>query len=169
MGGEEVQLVLILNLSTRWGWVVSVKPRPRFTPGERTPGTHWTGGWVGTRAGLDAGARGKILCPCRGSNPDRPGRSQSLYWLSYCGSIKQKKRHKKTHRSGNLETRNSFQITAITVLPPAKADLLVWTRLFFVWKEFKSGGHKKPTTRALRVPRRCMYIAGCSEWHIVSM
>jgi hypothetical protein len=54
------------------GWVVSVTPRPRFTPGERTPGTHWTGGWVGPRAGLDTGDRGKILFPCRGSNPDRP-------------------------------------------------------------------------------------------------
>jgi hypothetical protein len=28
----------------------------------------------------------KILCPCRGSNPDRPVRSQALYWLSYPGS-----------------------------------------------------------------------------------
>jgi hypothetical protein len=55
-----------------WGWVVSVTPRPRFTPRERTPGTHWTGGWVGLRAGLDTEARGKIFCHCRGSNPDRP-------------------------------------------------------------------------------------------------
>jgi hypothetical protein len=38
--------------------------------GERTPGTHCTGGWVGPRAGLDTEVRGKILCPCRGSNPD---------------------------------------------------------------------------------------------------
>jgi hypothetical protein len=51
--------------------VVSITPRPRFTPGERTPGTHFTGGWVGPRAGLDTEARGKILSPCRGSNPDR--------------------------------------------------------------------------------------------------
>jgi hypothetical protein len=29
-------------------------------PGERTPGTHWTGGWVGLRAGLDAEARKKF-------------------------------------------------------------------------------------------------------------
>jgi hypothetical protein len=35
--------------------MVSVTPRTRFTPGERTPGTHWIGGWVGPRAGLDAG------------------------------------------------------------------------------------------------------------------
>jgi hypothetical protein len=41
-------------------------------PGERTPGTHCTGGWVGLKAGLDTEARGKILYPCRGSNPDRP-------------------------------------------------------------------------------------------------
>jgi hypothetical protein len=27
---------------------------------------------VGPRAGLDTEARGKILCPCRGSNPNRP-------------------------------------------------------------------------------------------------
>jgi hypothetical protein len=45
---------------------------PRFTPGERTHGIHCTGGWVGPRAGLDSEARGKILCPRRGSNPDRP-------------------------------------------------------------------------------------------------
>jgi hypothetical protein len=51
--------------------VVSITPRSRFTPGERTPGTHWIGGWVGPRAGLDAGARRKIR-PCRGSNLDRP-------------------------------------------------------------------------------------------------
>jgi hypothetical protein len=46
--------------------------RPRFTPGERILGTHCTVGWVGPTAGLDTEARGKILCPCRGSNPDRP-------------------------------------------------------------------------------------------------
>jgi hypothetical protein len=41
-------------------------------PWGRTPGTHWTGGWVGPRAGLDTEAAGKILCPRRESNPDRP-------------------------------------------------------------------------------------------------
>jgi hypothetical protein len=40
-------------------------------PGERTHVTHWTGGWVGSRAGLDTELRGKILCLCRGSNFDR--------------------------------------------------------------------------------------------------
>jgi hypothetical protein len=49
--------------------------------------THWIGGWVGPRAGLDAGDRRKIHCPCRGSNPGRPARGQTLYCLSYSGSI----------------------------------------------------------------------------------
>jgi hypothetical protein len=51
------------------GWMVSFTPRPPFTPGERAHGTHCTGVWVGPRAGLDAEARGKILCPSRGSKP----------------------------------------------------------------------------------------------------
>jgi hypothetical protein len=62
--------------------VVSVTPRPRFIPGERTPSTHCTGGWVGPRAGLDTEARGKILSPLPGTEPrshGRPVRSQTLY------------------------------------------------------------------------------------------
>jgi hypothetical protein len=56
------------------GWVVSVTPRPRFTPEERTPGTHCTGGWVDPRAGLDTEARGKMLLPLRAIEPRSPGR-----------------------------------------------------------------------------------------------
>jgi hypothetical protein len=48
-------------------------------PRGKNPGTHWIGGWVGLRVGLDTEARGKILC--RGSNPCRPVCSQTLYWL----------------------------------------------------------------------------------------
>jgi hypothetical protein len=51
-------------------------------PGERTPGTHCTGGWAGPRAGLDTVARGKILSPLPGIKPrlpGRPARSQTLH------------------------------------------------------------------------------------------
>jgi hypothetical protein len=42
-GGEDVYLLLLHNLGTRWGSVVSVTHRP-FTSKERTLGAHWTGG-----------------------------------------------------------------------------------------------------------------------------
>jgi hypothetical protein len=72
LGGRGVWLELIHDLGNKWGLVVSVTPRPRFSLEERTPGTHCTGGWVGPRAGLYAEATGKILFPCQGSNLDRP-------------------------------------------------------------------------------------------------
>jgi hypothetical protein len=68
--------------------VVSITLRPRFTPGEKTPGIHWPGGWVDPRAGLDAKARVKILCLCQGSNLGRPVRSHALYCLSYPAKCK---------------------------------------------------------------------------------
>ena len=52
-------------------------PAPLY-PRER-PGTHFKGGWVGPRAGLNGGKSR----PHRDLIPDRPARSQSLYRLSY--------------------------------------------------------------------------------------
>jgi hypothetical protein len=61
----------ILDLGTRWSeWSAS---RPgRFTPRERAPVTHWTGGWVGPRAVLDAVVKRKIPRPRQESNPSTP-------------------------------------------------------------------------------------------------
>jgi hypothetical protein len=49
-------------------------------PGERAPGTHWTRGWVGPRAGPDTEATGKILSPLpqiETPSSGRPVRCQS--------------------------------------------------------------------------------------------
>jgi hypothetical protein len=54
-------------------------------PGERTPGTHCTGGWVDPRAGLDTEARGKILSPLLRIDPRSPGRPVHSHTL-YCHS-----------------------------------------------------------------------------------
>jgi hypothetical protein len=84
-GGEEINSKSFLALER----VVSVTPRPPVTPGERTPGTHCTGGWVGPRAGLDTDARGRILLSLpvvEPRSPCRPVCSQKIYWLSYPGS-----------------------------------------------------------------------------------
>jgi hypothetical protein len=50
----------------------------RFTPGDRAPGTHWIGGWVGPTAGLDNVEKRKFLTlPGLELRPlGRPARSQ---------------------------------------------------------------------------------------------
>jgi hypothetical protein len=60
----------------------------RFTPGERAPGIHWMGRWVGPRAGLgDVEKRKFFTLPGLELGPlGRPARSQSLYRLRYPGS-----------------------------------------------------------------------------------
>jgi hypothetical protein len=58
--------------------------RPRsFTSGERAPGTHWIGGWVDPRVGLDDVEKRKFFTlPGLELRPvSRPARSQSLYRL----------------------------------------------------------------------------------------
>jgi hypothetical protein len=47
-------------------------PTALLHPGKGPSGTHWTGGWVGPRDGLDTEATGKISCLCRGLKLDRP-------------------------------------------------------------------------------------------------
>jgi hypothetical protein len=64
-----------------------VTPLPLY-PGERAPGTHWIGGWMDPRAGVDDVEKRKFLAlPRLELRPlGRPARSQSLYRLSYLGS-----------------------------------------------------------------------------------
>jgi len=42
-------------------WSASHTHTGRFTPGERTPGTHWIGGCMGTRVSLDMVAKRKKI------------------------------------------------------------------------------------------------------------
>jgi hypothetical protein len=67
-------------------------------PGERTPGTHCTGGWVGPRTGLDTEVRGKIHCPAGDRTPiARSSSPQSDILL--------------TELAGSQETNQSTQFT----------------------------------------------------------
>jgi hypothetical protein len=52
----------ILNLSTRWKWVVSFTPSQLYSLG-KSAGTHWKGGSVGPWACLDAVRKKKIATP----------------------------------------------------------------------------------------------------------
>jgi len=64
----------ILDFDTIWKWLVSFTPRP-FYPRVRTPCSHCTEGWVGSRVGLDevAKRRNPIIAPAwtepRSSSP----------------------------------------------------------------------------------------------------
>jgi hypothetical protein len=48
-------------------------------PGKSDPGTHWIGGWVGPRVGLEVVEKGKNLTTAGIRNLDRSARSPSLY------------------------------------------------------------------------------------------
>jgi hypothetical protein len=74
--GSECIDPYFLDLGTSW----SASGPCRFTPGERASGTHWTGGWVGPRAGLDdLGKRKCFILPELELRPlSHPARSQLL-------------------------------------------------------------------------------------------
>jgi hypothetical protein len=84
--GVSIHTVLTSPL-VRGEWSAS---RPcRFTLGERAPGTHCIGGWVDPRASLNDVEKRKFLTLSELElRPlGRPARSQSLYRLSYPGSL----------------------------------------------------------------------------------
>jgi hypothetical protein len=68
--GSGVRAPSFLTLVLDWSkWLAS---RPcYFIPKERAPGSHWIGGWVGPRLGLDA-AETRTKLHCQDSNPGRP-------------------------------------------------------------------------------------------------
>jgi hypothetical protein len=51
----------------------------RFTPGESPPASHWMGGWVRLRAGLDAAKKNLPRPGIEPPPPDRPVRSYTDY------------------------------------------------------------------------------------------
>jgi hypothetical protein len=88
-GGVDV-LIRVFLTSAIVGGEWSASHPCRYIPGERAPGTHWIGGWVGPRAGLDEVEKRKFLTlwGLELRPLGLPARSQSLYRLSYPGSIK---------------------------------------------------------------------------------
>jgi hypothetical protein len=75
-GGVDVYIHILLTLA------LVVDEWSALLPGRFNPRTHWIGGWVGPRAGLDEMEKRELLTlPGLG----HPARSQSLYRLSYLG------------------------------------------------------------------------------------
>jgi hypothetical protein len=78
-GGVDVQIHVFL-ISAQVGGEWSASRLDHFIPGERAPVTHWIGGWVGPKAGLDDVEKRKFLTlPGLELQPiGLPARSQSL-------------------------------------------------------------------------------------------
>jgi hypothetical protein len=79
-GGLDIYIHIFLTTALAGGEWPASHPG-RFTPGERAHGTHWIGGWVALRAGLDDVEKRKFLTlPGHEPRPlGRQARSQSLY------------------------------------------------------------------------------------------
>jgi hypothetical protein len=86
--GVDVQIHTFLT-SVLVGGEWSASRPGYFSPGERAPGTHWIRGWVDPIAGLDGVEMIKFftLPGLEFRTLGRSARSQSLYRLSYPGSI----------------------------------------------------------------------------------
>jgi hypothetical protein len=80
---------VLFDLGTRWRCVVSFTPRPLYSQGT-APGTHWIGGWVSPRAGLDAVVKEKFPVLAEIRTSDHPTRSPALYhWNNPAQSLLQ--------------------------------------------------------------------------------
>jgi hypothetical protein len=107
-GGVDVQIHIFLTLALAGGEQSASRPG-RFTPGERAPCTHWTGGWVDPKAGLDDLKKRKFLTllGLELQPLSHPACSKSLYRLHYPSS---------THRWRGTKISNR------TAAPPSKYD-----------------------------------------------
>ena len=66
-------------------WVGGERHAPAALPLGKRPSNHCTGGWVGPRPGLEG--CGKFRPPTGIRSPDDPALNESLYRLSYRGTI----------------------------------------------------------------------------------
>jgi hypothetical protein len=112
--------------------VVSFTFGPFYPPG-KVSGTHYAGGWVGPRAGLDDAEKKQFL-----TIPGlelrllgRPGRSQLLYRLCYPGSCKKMYNSKNENDSENHLCPSSGKTSKSGMKCLLSRALFVTTRLTY--------------------------------------
>jgi hypothetical protein len=80
----------------------------RFIPGERAFGTHWIGGSVGPRSGLEVVAWRRNPCACRESNPGRPTRGLVIILIELSGLLYLRKYCKISKEHGSFVRYSSY-------------------------------------------------------------
>jgi hypothetical protein len=91
-GNEGVAPSFMTSVPDVGEWLASCPSS--IIPGERANGTHWMGGWMGPRVGLESVEKRKIPFPCC-----HLACSSSLYELSYA---------LKMHQNSNMKSRFNF-------------------------------------------------------------
>jgi hypothetical protein len=102
--GSRYSSTLFFNLGGRWGRVVNGTPRPLY-PRERL-GTHFIGGWVGLRAGLDG---------CGKSRPPpgfdhRAVQPVASRYTDYAIPVPKKKKNWKQHQNSRGQKGDTQQV-----------------------------------------------------------
>jgi hypothetical protein len=125
----------ILNLGTGWRWVVSFTLRPLYA--RKNSRCLWIGCWMGPRASLYAVTKRKASCPIPTGNRTLVVQSaaQSLYWLSYPGS-----------------------------LPLYIYKLVISACFVFISTHNLAGANKGPWGRALTGPHVCHVVCRFIKW-----
>jgi hypothetical protein len=146
-----------------------------FIPGERIPGTHCTGGWVGPRAGLDPEARGKILCLRRGSNPDHPvvqpvvrhytaklTRPRSVITENFKASMSISNAHERKHQIGFCIIQQRYENKFHKTLTRSRATHCFMQEQFHIWIAHYNRRVRVHTVPS-NSPTRCTNICHCVQ------
>ena len=125
----------------RW-WVVSSTPRPHFTPGKDPVPVLQEAGWA--PGPIWTGRKSR---PHRDKIPNRPARSQSLYWLSY-------RAHKLWDTTLKYSTTRPFKVLPKSSLPVTPSFDDVWyTLLIIIINYIETDSQNKGTEFALHLNR----------------
>jgi hypothetical protein len=91
--------------------------------------THWMGGSVVPRPGINSVGNIKISCNFQESNPGRPARSSSLYRLSYSGSRIKADEHELRSKP--------FKLSDQTLIAATRLDLYLLGTTFKSWPTYQ--------------------------------
>jgi hypothetical protein len=136
-----------------------------FYPRER-PDTHYTGGWVGPRVGLDRCGKSH---PTGIRSQDRPVRSQSLYRLRYPEHMSIYRAFKKNVAVSRINKKCICYLTRAKRTPSAAETVQVFNALIIILQCVHPGSHDThPHDNRIRPRLGVSDVMVCSSCVILS-